>query len=161
MKKMNWHPGRFFCRVKCQDLTPLGLLWDLFRRIFLFNAALVKNNYQNSQGKNQEKPHHNIVSHHSSLSIIKAMIKNVSARKIPKIILGKSAKVGEISKPKTWVKIINLPTSSNIRESFSCCLLVSFTNHIIQQTDIFVKYFKSPEKPIRGWVCLTPILLII
>jgi len=44
---------------------------------------------------------------------------------------------------------------------FSRCRLVSFTNHIIQQTDIFVKYFKSPEKPIRGWVCLTPILLII
>jgi len=120
-----------------------------FLRTMFFFPVLMKNNSNNNQKEKQNSTHKDVIAHcYSPLSIIKAKTKNITENIIPKMILGKSTNLGEISKPKTCVRIINLPISSDIRESFSLCFLVNFIENILSQIKIFVNPALS-EKTLR------------
>jgi len=107
MNQNNWQKNEYhsrFCRVKCQDLTPLRSLFGVF-----FSPVLVNNNSTENQRYQNSCTKQNVNSFHN----------------------------------------------------YSRCRLVSFTNHIIQQIDIFVKYFKvkCPVCQRAGKTYLTPFIL--
>jgi len=121
----------------------LPIILRFLHSVFL-SSILVENKNKTDQSNNQKKTHHNIICHiQSSLSIIKAIRKNMIATIIPKTIFGKSTNLGEISKPNTWLTIISFPISSHILEIFSFCFFVNFINIIIQHIKIIVNLWNA------------------